>query len=228
MNLIKSIKNLNRFDKFLWLGSVAALILVFSLGGGDWTTLVTSLVGVTSLIFLAKGDAIGQLIVMGFGILYSWVSWRYRYYSEMITYLGMTFPTALAALITWLKNPYTEREVKVSPMSRPKWLLLILSTGIVTTLFHYILAWLDTPNLVLSTVSIATSFFAATLMILRSPFYAIGYALNDVVLIGLWVMAAIESIEYLPMVLCFGIFLINDLYAFRNWCIMEKRQRSAV
>ena len=61
----------------------------------------------------------------------------------------------------------------------------------------------------------------------RSPFYAIGYAMNDVVLILLWVLAAMQSAEYLSMVICFFVFLANDLYGFVNWLKIRKRQAAA-
>lgn len=47
-----------------------------------------------------------------------------------------------------------------------------------------------------------------------------------IVLIILWILAAISDIVYLPMILCFGIFLMNDLYGFVNWNRMERRQQA--
>ena len=73
--------------------------------------------------------------------------------------------------------------------------------GIVTTLvFYFILSAFDTPNLLFSTLSVTTSFMAAYLTFLRSPYYGVGYGLNDIVLIILWILASIEDISYLPMV----------------------------
>ena len=53
---------------------------------------------------------------------------------------------------------------------------------------------------------------------------ALAYAANDVVLIVLWIMATAVDISYLSVVVCFAVFLINDLYGFLNWLKMEKRQ----
>ncbi|MBO5270667.1 MAG: nicotinamide mononucleotide transporter, partial [Clostridia bacterium] len=85
---------------------------------------------------------------------------------------------------------------------------------------------LHTENLLISTISVTTSFFAASLVFLRSPYYALAYAANDVVLIVMWIMASVEDISYLPMILCFVMFLLNDLYGFVNWRRMEKRQKT--
>ncbi len=46
------------------------------------------------------------------------------------------------------------------------------------------------------------------------------------VLIILWVLAAMTDVTCLPMVLCFVMFLINDLYGFVNWQRMRRRQQA--
>lgn len=77
---------------------------------------MASLVGVTSLIFNAKGNPFGQFLMVVFSLLYGIISFTFAYYGEMITYLGMTMPMAIFALISWLKNPYNgnKSEVKVN------------------------------------------------------------------------------------------------------------------
>ncbi|MDE5995443.1 MAG: nicotinamide mononucleotide transporter family protein, partial [Eubacterium sp.] len=56
------------------------------------------------------------------------------------------------------------------------------------------------------------------------PYYAVAYAANDVVLIILWVLAAIDDISYLPMIICFVIFFINDLFGYVSWQKRKKLQ----
>ena len=71
----------------------------------------------------------------------------------------------------------------------------------------------------------ATSFSASYLTYLRSPYYGIGYGANDVVLIVLWAIASAEDLAYLPMMACFVMFLVNDIYGFINWRRMRRRQQ---
>lgn len=52
---------------------------------------------------------------------------------------------------------------------------------------------------------------------LRSSYYAVGYAANDVVLIVLWVLASFENPSYIPVVVNFVIFFVNDMYGFVSW-----------
>lgn len=189
-------------------------------------TLLASLIGVTALIFLARGDVWGQFLSVVFALLYSITSLEYRYYGEAITYLCMTAPSAIASMISWLKHPYKDNanEVEIHKLTPlQKWLMPPL-TIIVTVIFFFVLRALDTPNLAIGTLSIATSFAASYLTFFRNPYYAVAYSLNDIVLIVLWILASAEKPAYTPMILCFVMFLVNDIYGFISWKIREKIQ----
>ena len=212
----------------LW-GSSAGLILVsfFLFDRVNFMTLVASLIGVTSLIFNAKGNPIGQALIIAFSLLYGIISYGFSYYGEMITYLGMTAPMALFALISWLKNPYNgnRAEVAVNRISKTETVFMCGLTAMVTIVFYFILAHFRTANMIPSTVSVATSFIAVYLTFRRSPYFALAYAANDVVLIVMWSLAAVENIRYLSVIICFVMFLLNDLYGFASWKRMEIRQQ---
>ena len=226
-----SFKTLTKFEKGLWLTSLAVTLLSYLLsylfsGGGDLLNLIASLIGVTALIFVAKGLVLGQLLTVVFSVFYGIISVLFSYYGEMITYLFMTTPMAIVAAIEWIKNPYKDtQEVKVHKVTKKQLAVMWLLAILVTVLFYFILKALNTANLFFSTVSITTSFVASYLTFLRSPYYAIGYSANDVVLIILWILASVEDISYLPMLACFIMFLFNDLYGFYNWRRMQKRQK---
>ena len=227
MNKIKSLwRDLTRFERGLWITSVIVVSLAYLLApNGNWMTLVTSVLGVTALIFVAKGYIVGQLLCVVFAILYGLISLHFRYYGEVITYLCMSAPIAVISLISWLRHPYRQTaEVEVQRVSKKKILLLALVTVAVTVVFYFILKALHTANLFWSTVSVATSFFAASLTAMRSPYYAIAYTGNDIVLIVLWITAMIQDVAYLPMIFCFVMFMANDLYGFWHWCCMRDRQ----
>ncbi len=205
------------------------VILLAFLWSGDFypLTLIASLVGVSALLFIAKGNVVGQVLTIAFSILYALVSVRFRYWGEMITYLFMSLPAALFACVSWIKNPSKQgkNEVLIASMNGKKWGVISLLTLLATLLFFFILRYFNTPNLLLSTVSITTSFLAASLLFLRSRWYAIAYAANDVILVALWTLASLQSLSYLPMVVCFVSFLCNDLYGFLNWKRMQRRQQ---
>ena len=211
----------------LW-GCSAGLILVSFLifDRVNFMTLTASLIGTTSLIFNAKGNPIGQALMIVFSLLYGVISYTFSYFGEMITYLGMTGPMALFALISWLRNPYKGNHAEVAVNQLGKWelVLMYVLTALVTFGFYFILDYFDTANMIPSTLSVTTSFIAVYLTFRRSPYFALAYAANDVVLIVLWILAAKEDISYLSVIICFVMFLVNDLYGFINWKRMEKRQ----
>lgn len=231
MKFLNSFKSLTRLELILWLSSVAVIVLSFIVGSSrDVLTIIASLIGVTALIFVSKGDVLGQVLTVVFSLFYVVISFRFRYYGEMITYLGMTAPIAVLSAVSWFKNPYEngKNEVKIAKLTKVKTIVLMLLTVAVTVLFHFILKYFNNANLFMSTVSIATSFSASALMLLRSPYYAVAYACNDVVLVILWIMASMEDISFLPMIVCFAIFLINDIYGFFNWRKMSRKQNNNI
>lgn len=215
----------------LWSGSVILILLFFLLfDRSNYMTLIASLIGVTSLIFCAKGNPVGQVLMILFSILYGIISYGFTYYGEMITYLGMTLPMAVFSLISWLRNPYEKNrsEVKVNHITIKETIFMCLLTAVVTAVFYFILEYFETANLIPSTISVATSFAAAYLTFRRSPYFALVYGMNDVVLIVLWVLAAAEDVRYISVVVCFIAFLVNDLYGYISWKKMEKRQGRTV
>ena len=211
----------------LWVGSVVLILASFvAFDRANFMTLAASLIGVTSLIFNAKGNPIGQALMIVFSLLYGIISYTFSYYGEMITYLGMTGPMALFALISWLRNPYkgNHAEVAVNRISNREHIGMYALSAVVTLSFYFILEHFNTANIIPSTLSVTTSFIAVYLTFRRSPYFALAYAANDVVLIVLWILAAKENISYLSVIICFVMFLVNDLYGFASWKRMEKRQ----
>lgn len=224
---MKQNKYFSKTDLCLWFPSLSLITVSFCVFDRvNYLTLIASLIGATSLIFNAKGNPFGQLLMIIFSILYGIISFTFAYYGEMMTYLGMTAPMALFALISWLRNPYNgnKAEVKVNHLTRPESVFMMILTVIVTIVFYFILKYFNTANLVPSTLSVTTSFIAVYLTFRRSPYFALAYAANDIVLIVLWVMATLENISYISVVVCFVMFLANDIYGFVSWRRMERRQ----
>lgn len=215
-------------ELILWGSSSALIILSFCLfDRTNWLVLAASLLGAASLILNAKGNLIGQALMIVFSILYGIISYSFRYYGEMITYLGMTAPMAVLALISWMKNPYKGKksEVKVNSIGKAEYLIMFAVSFAVTVIFYFILRYFQTANIVPSTISVATSFLAVYLTFRRSAFFPLAYAANDIVLIVLWSLAAYENSSYISVIICFAAFLANDLYGYFSWRKMYIRQR---
>jgi len=221
----------SKTELVLWSVSVLFILLSFCVFDREsYFTLAASLIGVTSLIFNAKGNPTGQALMIVFSLLYGVISFTFAYYGEMITYLGMTMPMALFALVSWLRNPYNgnRAEVRVNSIGKKEQVLMWGLTVVVTVAFFYILRSFHTANIVPSTLSVTTSFLAAYLTFRRCPAFALAYAANDVVLIVLWVMASFSDAKYISVVVCFIAFFVNDLYGYVSWRKMKRRQAAAL
>lgn len=228
MQTAKSLSSyFSKGEIMLWSISVSFILISFFIFDREnYLTLTASLIGVTSLIFNAKGNPFGQLLMIIFSVLYGIISITFAYYGEMLTYLGMTAPMAAFALVSWLKNPYNgnKAEVRVNQLCKKEILLMLVLTAAVTAIFYYILDAFHTANIVPSTISVTTSFLAVYLTFRRSAWFALAYAANDIVLIVLWTMATLSDISYLSVIICFVIFLANDIYGFVSWSKMKNRQ----
>lgn len=215
-------------ELLLWgISSLTIIVSFLIFDRESWVTLAASLIGVTSLIFNAKGNPLGPLLIIIFSVFYGYISCTFRYFGEMITYLGMSAPMAVFALISWLRNPYkgNKAQVAVKDLGKKEAVFMFILSAAVTFGFYFILDALNTANMVPSTISVTTSFWAVYLTFRRSEYYALAYAANDVVLIVLWTMATLTDISYVSVIICFVVFLVNDLYGFINWKRMKKIQQ---
>ena len=224
---MKYLNYFSAFEKALWICSALVISVTFFIfDGSSALSLVASLIGVTFLIFNAKGNPVGQFLTIVFSILYGVISYSFSYYGEMITYLGMTAPMALLALISWLRNPFQGKksQVKVNRISAKEVVFMAALTAAVTAVFYFILSALKTANIIPSTISVTTSFLAVYLTFRRNPYFALAYAANDLVLVVLWAMASLNDKSYISVMICFIVFFVNDMYGFVNWKRMEKYQ----
>lgn len=203
----------------LWCLSIMLIIISFLVFDREnYLTLTASVVGATALIFNAKGNPAGQLLTVVFSILYGIISFTFAYYGEMITYLGMTAPMAVFAFLSWLRNPYggNRAEVKVNRLKEREPVFMLALTAVITFIFYFILKFF----------AVTTSFLAVYLTFRRSAYFALAYAANDIVLIVLWTLAVLSDISYLSVIVCFIMFLVNDVYGYISWTKMQKRQAS--
>ena len=166
-------------------------------------------------------------MIIIFSIIYGYISYTFSYFGEMLTYVCMTLPMAVLSLIEWVRNPFKkgEPEVKVNKVSKKEIPFICTITLVVTVVFYFVLRYFNTANLIPSTLSVTTSFVAVYLTFRRSPYYALAYAANDIVLIILWGLASFYNVSYISVVMCFVVFLINDIYGYFNWLRMQKSQQ---
>ena len=184
--------------------------------------------GVVSVLTVAKVLVIAPFINIVYNILYAIISIIQGYYGEAIIYIGLMIPICVLSIISWLKNKNKENTdvVEVNKIKGKEYTYLAIATVLATVAFYFLLKVLNTNQLIISTISLVTSIVASYLMLRRCSYYALGFILNDVILIILWSLVVVESgIGYLPTVISFSVFLINDIYGLIHWKWEEKKQQ---
>lgn len=215
------------FEKLLWSTSIVLIIGTYIMFKGDYfLSLVASIIGATAILFGAKGNAIGPMLMVIFSILYGVISYRYSYYGEMVTYLGMTGPMSLISVVSWFRHPHKKEKlrVQIEHIKKSQVIVIGITAIFVTVGFYFILKLLGTSNLLASTISVTTSYVAVYLSILRSPYFSLAYVANDLVLIILWSLAVVTDRSYISVIVCFVVFAVNDFYAYINWKKLRSKQ----
>ena len=224
--MIKFFKTWTKFEISFLIISMSLITTCYFLGADkNILSLITSLVGVFSILTVAKGLVAAPIICITYNILYSIISLTQGYYGEAIIYIFLMIPISILSIISWKKNKNKEKQdnVTVNKIKPKEFVYIFLVTILATILFYFLLKLLNTNELIISTVSLISSLMAAYLMLRRSSYYALAYMVNDLILISLWTMSVINNgIEYLPTAITFLIFFVNDTYGFIRWKSEEK------
>lgn len=189
-------------------------------------TLIASLLGVITVLCGAKGLIIAPFINIIYNLIYIFLSFSQKFYGEVIIYVFFMIPLHVITIISWLKNRSKENKniVSVNKISLKEYIILIIGTIGVSIIFYNILKLLNTNALLISTISLVDSFLASYLLFRRSSNYAFSYIVNDIILIILWMYTIKTTTAYIPIIVSFMIFLINDIYGLISWKKREKHQ----
>ncbi len=228
--LKKILKYFSPFEWALYGGGIAVITAGFLIGTErNVLSYVSALLGISCVIFNAKGSVWGQIISIGFALTYAAFAYFNRYYGEMIIYLALMFPIHVASIFSWLKNKNSKAkhlEVKINTLSVREYVLAATGGAALTVGFYFLLRALNTDNLVVSTISLVTSLAAAYLMLRRCEYFSLCFVANDIVLLVLWSMKmATDGISVLPSIISFCLYLLNDTYSFISWKRIKRRQR---
>lgn len=217
---------LKPYEFALILTDLIVIISIFIFFEKNLLSFICSFVGCFAIFFLAKGFFFAPCFNVIYDILYIILSYTQNYFGEAIIYLVMTLPIDFYSVFSWRKNKNGDSEIiKINKLSKKEWGFFWVGTIILTIGFYFILKFLNTSELIISTISFVTSAMAGYFLIRRSNFYSLAYALNDLVLIILWLMSVIKiSPSYLPTVINFCCSFIIDTYGFINLQIEVKKQ----
>lgn len=219
-------KDWTKFEKFLLFASIILVALVGIIFKSDLLTTICSIVGIITALLLAKGKNLGQIVGLLIVALYSIVSFKNKFYGEVIIYLCIMLPMYIIGIISWLKHQNKETNtVEVNSIKTKEWIIVSIVSLIAFISIYFLLKLFNTNQLFISSLSVIDSLFAIYLGIRRSKYSFYFYVVNDLILILLWGIPVISgSLILLPMVFNPIINFINDVYGIYNWKKLEKIQ----
>lgn len=186
----------------------------------DILSVLTSIVGIWGIFYIAKGDLIAHYIYILYSILYSIVSLIAGYYGETIIYTFVMLPIHINSILSWKKHlrQTGKKTVEAQKINKKQ---IIISTSIALVLsvpFYFLLANINTEMPFCSTLSLSSSCLAAYFMLKRTDFFSIIFAFDDLFLIILWSVKMFnDDISCMPTLLvCLGLF-ISDFYSAISW-----------
>lgn len=220
------LKDWTKIEKILLFVSIILVSTIGIIFKSDILTTTCSIVGIITALLLAKGKNLGQVFGIIITILYSIVSFKNRFYGEVMIYIFLMFPMYIIGIISWIKHQNKNtNSVEVNKISNKEWIFISVIFIVIFIGIYFLLKTFNTNELIVSTISVIASLFAVYLQIRRSRFSFSFYIINDIILIFLWGIPVIQgTILLLPMLFNPIINLINDCYGFYNWKKLEKIQ----
>ena len=217
-----------KFEQILLIGSIIIVSFIGIIYKSDLLTISCSIVGIITALLLVKGKNLGQIFGVLITILYSIVSFKNKFYGEVIIYIGLMLPMYIAGIVSWMRhqNKFTN-SVEINKISNKEWTIILIVTIIIFIAVYFLLKVFNTKELLVSTFSVIASIFAIYLQTRRSRFSFYFYVINDLILIILWGIPVISgNFLLIPMVFNPIINLINDSYGIINWKKIEKVQKN--
>lgn len=220
-------KDWTKFEKTLLFIGIIILALAGIIFKSDLLITTCSIVGITTALLLAKGKHLGQIFGILIVALYSIVSFKNRYYGEVLIYLCIMLPMYFIGVISWLKHQNKKtNSVEINNIKIKEWTTISILSIFVFLGIYFLLKSFNTSQLFISSLSVMDSLFAIYLSIRRSKYNFYFYVVNDLILIVLWGIPVISgSLILLPLVINPIINLINDIYGIYNWKKLEKIQK---
>ena len=223
------LKGWNLFEKILLFGSILFISLTGLVFHADLLATLCSILGVITVLLLAKGNNYVNVLGVLISILYSIVSYRNKYYGEILIYIFLMMPMYTIGIFTWLRHKNKDTDsVEINTISKREWILTLLVSCIIFVGIYNLLKAFNTNALYLSSISVLFNLYAIYLQVRRSRFSFCFYLVTDILLLALWIIPVINgNYVFIPLILNPIINFISDSYGLYNWRRTEYIQRNS-
>ena len=224
---MKLLKEWTIFEKILLFGSIIVISSVGLVFKSDLLTTSCSLLCIITVLLIAKGKNIGQVLGVLVTIMYSVVAYKNKYYGEVLINLLLMLPLYIIGIITWINHKDEKTNfVEINSIQKKEWIIVAIVFICAFIGIYNLLKFFNTNELIVSTISVLVSLFAAYLQMRRSRYSFSFYLINDIVLMFLWGIPVIQgNYTLFPILLNPMVNFINDMYGSYNWKRTEKIQK---
>lgn len=232
---MKAIKDF--FKSFKWWEYVymflfsSVIIILGILFKSDILVIISAILGIFSVFFIAKGRILGNIVGIVQCVLYSIISAINLYYGEVVLSCCITIPTYVLSIITWIKNlTKKEKVVKVNRrISWKEWLSMFAVVAAIAVGVYYMLRAFNTANLLISTFGVAFTMCAGYLLVRRCEYSFVFYIFNNFSAITLWsITIANGQISNVPTLIQMLIFFILNIVGIINWVMLKRSQKEEI
>ena len=221
------LKKWNKFERVYLYISLSSIIIVSIIFKSDILTTVCSIIGIIVVLLIAKGKNLGQVLGIILTVMYSIVSFKNKYYGEVIIYIFFMLPMFIVGIISWIRHHHIEtNSVEINALSKKEWIIILLIIPVLFVGIYFVLKLFNTNEIILSTMSALSCLMGIYLQIRRTRSSFIVYGINDISLILLWGMPLIHGNYTIFPIFLNAIFLfIDDIYGVYNWKKIMKLQK---
>ena len=224
-------KNLSfpQLNLFNWVLITAIVLLSFIdvlwLGNSDGFATVAAIAGVICVVLSAKGHILCYLFGLIQVLLYILISWKTRFYGEVMLNGLYFLPMQFIGFYNWKKNIGRESLVKAHNLSSTNKLLLLISSIALTFACGFILVHIDGNIPYLDAATTVLSVLAMLLMVRAFVEQWWLWIVIDAFTVTKWIIALNQQEPNAAiMVAMWSLFLINSIYGYWNWKKLAVKQ----
>jgi len=191
----------------------------------NYLGILTSIIGVVSVVLAAKG----HLLNFGFGtikfMLYSYICYQSKFYGEVMLNLGFYFPMQIAGFYFWKKHvtSKTENIIKTHGLTNLQRIVILTSVILLTALYAYFLEYIGGKSPVLDSATTVVAIVTMILAILRYKEQWYLWILVNIATVVLWITSLESPTEYsFIMIGMRSLYFINSVYGAYNWNRLDK------
>lgn len=219
-----------RLWEVLWLATNCGIILILSLYWKD--TLIGTLAALTGVAYVVCNGK-GKLMTYFFGVanavLYAIVSYRAKFYGEVMLNVIYYLPMQFYGFYIWSKNMDAETyEVKKRKLTARGRIQLVGAIAVITVGYGFLLRYLGGTLPFVDSLSTVASVFAMVMSIkMYMEQWALWFVVNAVST-AMWAVSFWQGSEHISTLAMWALYIANSIVMHIKWSREIKTKRVAV